>query len=277
MSAAPTPPPPNAVLSWARPVHETLRILRVRPGGPPPRVRGGQYISLGLELDGRLERRPFSASFPILGEGGRLLDPGREEALEFYVSHDESPFTGRLMELRPGDPLWLGRRAGGATTLDPVRPDDEVLFCATGTGEAPHNRMIAELLRAGHRGRIVSVVCCRYRRDLGYLEVHRRLEEMFDGYTYLPMTTREPGQEKRYIQDLIRSGELRRRSGLSLDPARTHVFLCGNAGMVGRPLEQDGRRTYPPGPGVVEILETGLGFVADGGDRTGNIHFERYT
>ena len=42
-----------------------------------------------------------------------------------------------------------------------------MLFLATGTGEAPHNYMLWELLRRGHTGRILSACCVRYRRDLG--------------------------------------------------------------------------------------------------------------
>ena len=64
--------------------------------------------------------------------------------------------------------------------------------------------------------------------------------------------------------------------GFDLDQARTHVYLCGNAAMVGRPRLQGGERLYPQPPGMVEILETRFGFDAGSAEEPGNIHFERY-
>lgn len=100
-------------------------------------------------------------------------------------------------------------------------------------------------------------------------------------YTYLPLTTREatPSGGKVYIQDLITSGELERAVGAPLDPATTHVYLCGNPAMIGAP-EKDrhsGELVYPEPTGVIEILE-GRGFETDRPaiKLRGNIHFEKY-
>src|SRR5690606_14111058 len=93
----------------------------------------------------------------------------------------------------PGSRIYVGPRIVGRYTLAPVRdPEATVVFLATGTGEAPHNAMITELLRKGHHGPIVSVVCVRYRADLAYLEKHRRLEERFPNYHYMPLVTASP-------------------------------------------------------------------------------------
>ena len=71
---------------------------------------------------------------------------------------------------------FIGEKITGNFTLDPVKPEDAVIFLATGTGEAPHNYMLWELLRRGHRGRILSACCVRYRRDLGYRRHPRRTD-----------------------------------------------------------------------------------------------------
>jgi ferredoxin--NADP+ reductase len=178
--------------------------------------------------------------------------------------------------MKTGDRLWMSPEIRGSYTLGSLPTDADAVFCATGTGEAPHNRMIEHLLREGHRGRIVTVVCCRRLQDLGYDQVHRRLLEMFESYSYIPMTTREVDGPRRHIQDLFLSGDLQSRSGLRLDPARTHVFVCGNAGMVGRPRETAEGLAYPEGPGMVEVLTTRFGLRIATPDRPGNIHFERY-
>jgi ferredoxin--NADP+ reductase len=162
-----------------------------------------------------------------------------------------------------------------------VRPDDTVLFLSTGTGEAPHNYMLWDLLRRGHRGRILSACCVRYRRDLGYLATHEELTRRYPHYAYLPLTTREADTvgHKVYIQDLIASGQLEERLGRPLDPERTHVFLCGNPKMIGVPDKdrETGKLLYPQPPGVIELLQQ-RGFHPDQPALKvkGNIHYEEY-
>lgn len=292
----------NATIAWMRRVHEDLLLMRVVPDGALPNFRPGQWAVLGLgywepwlagcraEEPGpqsltRLVRRAFSISSPVLDPTGcRLIAPEEERFLEFYVvlvreglEEGQLPaFTPRLFSLEPGARIWLGPKITGTYTLEPVRPGQDVLFCATGTGEAPHNRMIWHLLRSGHEGRIASVVCCRRREDLAYLDVHRRLEHLYPNYAYMALTTRDGAGPKKYIQDAILSGELEERTGLRLDPERVHVFLCGNPAMIGIPVEREERTVYPSPRGVIEVLETERGFRADRRNRPGNVHFEKY-
>lgn len=295
----------NATLTRVRKLHSDLAILYVQPDTPRPLPIPGQYTTLGLgyweprlpgvqeELldpadEGRLLRRSYSISTSILDAEGRLLDPKPTDPLEFYivlVRETEKPegpgLTPRLFMLREGDRLHLGEKITGHYTLDGVGPDDAVVFLSTGTGEAPHNYMLWELLRRGHRGRILAACCVRLARDLAYKELHERLMGRHRNYTYLPLTTREPtlGGRKVYIQDLLTSGQLEDVLGQPLDPPRTHVFLCGNPKMIGVP-EKD-RETkalvYPQPTGVIEILEK-RGFVLDQRAQKvrGSIHFEEY-
>jgi ferredoxin--NADP+ reductase len=181
--------------------------------------------------------------------------------------------------------LFVGPKITGHYTLAGVHDDQDVLFFSTGTGEAPHNAMVAELLTRGHRGRIVNAVCVRQHSDLAYAETHRTLERMFSTYRYLPLTTREPENidrshpnfvGKQYLQTLIESGRLDAELGHSLSPSRTHVFLCGNPAMIGIPhVNDDGSHSYPQPTGVVELLER-RGFTADARGQAGNVHFEKY-
>jgi ferredoxin--NADP+ reductase len=72
---------------------------------------------------------------------------------------------------------------------------------------------------------------------------------------------------------------MEQRLGQPLDPARTHVYLCGNPKMIGVPVKnrETGAREYPKPLGVIEILE-GRGFEADNAAAKlrGNVHFEEY-
>jgi ferredoxin/flavodoxin---NADP+ reductase len=286
-------------------VHSDLMLMRVRPDSPRPVHKPGQYSTLGLgfwepRMPGceeetlqpgeelKLARRAYSIGCSVLDDSGELLDLDRTDWLEFYIvlvrqsGKPQAPvLTPRLFLLKERDRLFLGEKITGHYNLDPVQPDDTVVFLSTGTGEAPHNYMLWELLRRGHAGRILSACCVRFSRDLAYLPIHETLMRRYRQYTYLSLTTRENLQEGRkvYIQDLITSGQLETALGKPLDPAATHVFLCGNPAMIGVPNKdpQTGARVYPRPAGVVEILEQ-RGFQVDQHNAKikGNIHFEEY-
>jgi ferredoxin--NADP+ reductase len=294
----------NGTVVYLHKVHSDLMVMRVRPDFPRPPHLPGQYCALGLgnwepRVEGcqeehlqpedltKLVRRSYSISCSIYSAPGRLRDLAEDDWLEFYiVLVRENPdgrvpaLTPRLFALTEGDRINIGEKIVGHFTAECVKPGDAVVFLATGTGEAPHNYMLWDLLRRGHEGKILSACCVRFQRDLGYLEVHRELMRQFPNYKYLPLTTREPGLTKKvYIQDVIANGELEAHLGVPLDPANTHVFLCGNPKMIGVPVKDKatGERTYPQPTGVIEILER-RGFVADNtaAKVKGNVHFEEY-
>ncbi|HEX4591520.1 MAG TPA: ferredoxin--NADP reductase [Gemmataceae bacterium] len=297
----------NGTVVAVRRAHSDLMVLRVRPDFPRPVHRAGQYCTLGLGMweprfpgcqeeerkpgdEARVVRRAYSLSCSVLGDDGSLLDLDATDWLEFYivlVRETEDParapgLTPRLFMLREGDRLQIGERITGHFTLEGVKPTDAVVFLSTGTGEAPHNYMLWELLKGAHHGPIAAACCVRYRRDLGYLAVHERLVRDFPSYKYIPLTTREPeaAGKKVYIQDLITAGHLEDRLGRPLDPEATHVYLCGNPKMIGVPVKDPAtsERRYPRPTGVVEILETRFGFTADNPAARvrGNVHFEEY-
>lgn len=135
--------------------------------------------------------------------------------------------------------------------------------------------MIVELLRTGHTGPIVSVVTARHWSDLVYVDKNRALEKRFDNYTYLPIPTREPDVEKRYIQDVVRNDFTADKLGFELDPTNTHVFVCGNPDMIGLPDESGDQPVFPTTLGVSEILVE-RGFKLDKRKDPGNIHFEEF-
>jgi ferredoxin--NADP+ reductase len=288
----------NATITGFDTAHNELWRIRVRPDHPGVVHRAGQYCSLGLgywepraddaEDPGlerrreRLIRRSYSISSPIFDPRGYLVDPAEMDEVELYIvwvkpERDRVPaLTPRLALKQPGDRIYLGPKVAGRYTLAPVEdPSTAVVFCATGTGEAPHNAMLVELLRKGHHGPILSAVSVRYRSDLAYVAEHRRLEERFPNYRYLPVPTREPGEPKRYLQDLLQDGSLEEGLGAAIDPDSTHLFLCGNPAMIGLPSWEDDSPSFPELPGMCELLHR-RGFVLDRRGVTGNVHYEEY-
>ena len=287
----------NATLAKVRRVHEGLDIFRVVPDGEPLAFVPGQYTVLGLhesECDGPvvapLIRRAYSFSCSILNDQRNVRAPADFPYLEFYIAlvppHGNRPtLTPRLFALHCGDRLLVGRHAKGEYTLRGIGPRDTVVFLGTGTGEAPHNAMLAELLSNGHRGRIVVATCVRYAADLAYLDVHRELEQRYSNYCYLALATREPAgpnaQSCRIVcgcrlQEYLLSGSLERDADLQLDPAQTHIYLCGNPAMIGLPQHtRDGGWQFPEPVGMVELL-TLRRFTLDRPHARGNVHVERY-
>ena len=295
----------NATAVSIRKSHDDLAVLRVQPDFNIPDHRAGQYTTLGMGAweprrddaqeesiapadENKLIRRAYSISHPILDDQGQLVPAAQGSTLEFYIAllkntDSEKPprLTPRLYLLREGERLFVGERITGHFNLDGVKPDNTVVFLSTGTGEAPHNFMTWELLANGHRGLIVFVSCVRIRSDLAYRETHESLAKMFPNFRYVPLTTREaiPTGRKVYIQDAIESGELEKQARFTLDPATTHVFLCGNPKMIGVPIvdRTTGTQSYPQPKGAIEVLE-GRGFRAHLPQlkQEGNLHFEQY-
>ena len=288
----------NATITQFEPTHSDLWVLRVKPDHGDVSHLRGQYASLGLgyweeridsaedpgldEKWDKLIRRSYSISSRMFDEHGYLTGDLDSDELEFYIvlvppTPENVPgLTPRLAVKRPGDRIYLGPKVAGRYTLGPVTdPGATLLFFSTGTGEAPHNAMVVELLRKGHHGPIISAVSVRKWADLGYIQQHRTLESRYPNYRYIPMPTREADTPKRYLQDLIQGGVLADEYGVTFDPASTHMFLCGNPAMIGLPEEVDGELRYPEVTGVVELLAA-KGFTLDHRKTRGNVHFEEY-
>jgi ferredoxin/flavodoxin---NADP+ reductase len=298
----------NATITERIDIHSDLARFRIRPDSPIPFFEPGQYVALGLglweaRLSGtqkddvpekkitKLGRRAYSISCPLLDAAGELAPCNTLDYLEFYVTlvrqasspTDKPPvLTPRLFLKNAGDRMVVESKITGHYTLGEVDPTHTVLLIGTGTGEAPHNAMLAELLHRGHTGNIIHTTCVRSQRDLGYLAEHTKLQSRYRNYKYLPLTTREPQNlepthpnyvGKQYIQQYFTSGELSRATNDPLDPRSTHVYLCGNPAMIGY---------VPPGaepqsqPGMLQLLLQ-AGFT-DNHDHHGPgcVRFEKY-
>lgn len=295
----------NATVTDVRRVHDDLMIMQVEPDDGPLKYQPGQYTTLGLLTDERrigdvahseaphqqLIRRAYSISCPILDEHGKLLPRESRRYLEFYIalvrkeSDDPPSLTPRIFAMDAGHRIFVGTKAKGTYTLSPVQSDSDVLFFATGTGEAPHNAMIHQLLSRQHAGRIASFVCVRHRRDLAYLNTHRELEKRYPNYRYVTLTTREPENVdvqhpdyvgKLYLQQMFLKDRLQQLIGWVPDPARSHAFLCGSPSMIGAPKREPGSDySFPDPKGMVETLIE-HGYRLDRPRDAGNIHYERY-
>ncbi len=294
----------NSTVVELKKVHDELMIVRVKPDKPIRPHRAGQYTLLGLgywenrfqgcqeetlpdEEYAKLARRAYSLSSSIIDFNGVYQNVEEHGWNEFYIvlvketGREVAPaLTPRLFNLGVGSRLFMGEKITGHYNLSHIKPGDDVIFFSTGTGEAPHNYMALELLKNNHQGNVISACCVRFAKDLGYREIHSQVMAIAPNYKYIPLTTREGDpSKKRYLQDLVKSGDIESAIGAKLNPDRTHIYLCGNPAMIGAPFKhpETGVRTYPATEGIIQILET-RGFNADlgHGNEPGNIHFEEY-
>lgn len=289
----------NATVVKIRAHNDDLWVMWVSPDEPIDPFPPGQYTTLGLgywepradEADedlseeqwSKMARRSYSVSSSMIDlSSGELLPPHQPDVEFYLVKVNPSPdwipgLTPRIFLKSEGDRIFMSHKFTGRYSLQDVMDTDNVVFLSTGTGEAPQNRMSAELLRNGHQGRIVNIVCVRYRNDLAYLEQQAMVEDKFENYRYFSVTTREPENRdnKVYIQDLVESGAVEEMLGAPLDPATTHVFLCGNPAMIGLPKWDEGEMVFPEAVGVCQLLHE-RGFEIDHLKERGQVHYEEY-
>ncbi len=248
----------NATVLTRLDITERLAIVRLQPREwELPRFEPGQFATLGLPDpagEGKFVRRAYSiASAPGTGH------------VEFYIQLvKEGPFTTRLWHAVPGDPIHLGPRFVGRFTLEGVANDSDLCLVGTGTGLAPYLSMLRAYRGSGRWRRMAVVHGARTQAELGYRKELQHWTAEDRGLAYVPTLTRETTGDwkgaRGRVQALLESGELERRAGFALDPATTHVFLCGHPGMIDE----------------MEALLQPRGFRLHSGATPGNLHFERY-
>jgi ferredoxin--NADP+ reductase len=181
----------------------------------------GEFVTIGLKREGRLVARAYS-----------IVSTADRDHLEFLSIHvPDGPLTSQLVQVRPGDTVWVNSKATGSLTLNHLQPGRVLYMLATGTGLAP----FISLVRAGetyrHYEQVVLVHSVRTVRELAYREElashsHARLH-------YFPTVTREPFPTPERGADLFRSGDLSQRLGLPApDPEHDRVMICGNPEMT---------------------------------------------
>ena len=199
---------------------------------PALRFQSGQFLMLGLEVEGRPLLRAYSiASAPY------------DDALDFLsIKIPDGPLTSRLQHLRPGDTVLLGRKPTGTLLPALLEPGERLYLFATGTGLAPFLSLIRDPELYDRFDQIVLVHGCRRAAELAFrrmitedLPNHELLgEEVRARLRYVPTVTREPFPTNARIDALIETGQLATMLGLPpLDPRRDRAMLCGSPAMLG--------------------------------------------
>lgn len=195
------------------------------------RFRNGQFVMVGLELDGKPLLRAFS-----------MVSANYDEHLEFYsIKIPDGALTSRLQHIEPGHQVLVSRKPTGTLLLENLRPGKRLYLLATGTGLAPFMSIIRDPETYERFERVIVAHGVRRESDLGYRNTiqdelsHHELvgEQVKQQLLYYPTVTREPFPNRGRLNDLLESGKLCADLGLpSLDPEHDRVMVCGSPNML---------------------------------------------
>jgi ferredoxin-NADP reductase len=190
---------------------ETVTVL-IKPAWQWPGHRPGQYVRLGIAVDGIHHWRAYSlTSAPDRADGCIAITP------KLVQGGKVSPFL--FARARPGAIVRLGGVEGGFVLPEPV--PERLLFVSAGSGITPIISMLRALARSGglrdvthiHSARTAEAVI--FARELGALHLGQR------GYRLHVQLTGEHGRL-----------DAERLQQLCPDWRARETFACGPAGLL---------------------------------------------
>jgi len=186
--------------------------LVLRPTFAWPGHAPGQYLRLGVELDGIRHWRAYSIT----------SDPGHPEGLvSVTIKRAEggklSPFF--VDALAEGSTLFLGEVEGQFTLPDPL--PDRLLMISAGSGITPIWSMLRELERRRYDGHVFHLHGARTPEDMIFGEELRAMAERAGGYELHEHHSKQRGR--------VRAADL---DDLVADWREREAFLSGPRDMI---------------------------------------------
>jgi ferredoxin-NADP reductase len=184
----------------------------IKPGWEWPGHRPGQYLRLGVEVDGRHHWRAYSlTSEPRRADGCISITP------KLVPSGVVSPFL--CERLRPGAIVRLGGVEGAFTLPDPL--PGRLLFLSAGSGITPIASMLRSLAAAGALEDVVHLHSARTPEQFVFARELRELAHANPGYRL-----------REWISSACGRLTPERLQELCPDWAERETFLCGPAGLL---------------------------------------------
>lgn len=198
---------------------------------PSLRFENGQFVMIGLEVEGRPLMRAYS-----------IASPNYEDHLEFFsIKVPDGPLTSRLQHLKAGDNLKISKKPTGTLLLSDLLPGKNLYLLSTGTGLAPFMSVIQDPETYERFEKVILVHGVRYVSEVAYSEfITKNLpdneffgEQLRDKLIYYPTVTREAFRNQGRITELMRSGKLFTDIGLPpINPEHDRVMICGGPAML---------------------------------------------
>ena len=195
------------------------------------RFENGQFVMIGLEVDGRPLARAYS-----------VASPNYDEHLEFLsIKVQDGPLTSRLQHIKVGDELLVSRKPTGTLVIHDLKPAKNLYLFSTGTGLAPYMSLIQDIEVYDRFEKVILVHGVRKVDDLAYKDfIEKELpkneffgDEVKNKLIYYPTVTREAFKNEGRLTDLIESGKLFKDIGLEkMNPADDRAMICGSSEML---------------------------------------------
>lgn len=222
------------------------------------RFENGQFIMIGLPVDGRPLLRAYS-----------IASANYEEHLEFFsIKVQNGPLTSRLQHVQVGDEILIGSKPTGTLLLQDLKPGRNLYLLSTGTGLAPFLSIVRDPDTWERFDKVVVTHGVREVADLAYRDFFEKElpnheyfgEAVRAKLLYYPTVTREAFRNTGRLDELLASGKLCADIGLPpLDPAHDRAMICGSTAMLAslsRLLDERGFVVSPrigtPGDYVIE-------------------------
>jgi ferredoxin-NADP reductase len=217
----------NATLVRREEQVDSLAYFWVRFDGDPTPFEPGQYMTIGVFVDGKIVQRPYSVASPpgVAGDTG----------YEFYL---RLVMGGTFTPLLWGLPVGHRMRMIGPKGKFILQPDDERthIFISSGTGNAPFVAMMRQLLLDGRPRKVVFLNGVSYAHELGYRELLEGWESSGEyPVTYVPTVSRP--MDPLNASWMGRTGRVEMildpvLDELGLSPAESIAYICGNPDMI---------------------------------------------
>jgi ferredoxin/flavodoxin---NADP+ reductase len=195
------------------------------------RFENGQFVMIGLEVDGKPLMRAYS-----------IASANWEEQLEFFsIKVANGPLTSKLQHIKPGDTVLLSRKPTGTLLLSDLLPGKILYLLSTGTGLAPFLSTIKDPETYENFDHVVLTHGVRHASDLAYrdyfkneLPHHEYLgEQIKQKLHYYPAVSREAHPHQGRLTELMESGQMMRDLGLpELNPETDRAMICGSPQML---------------------------------------------
>ncbi len=210
--------------------------VTIKPGSQWPGHRPGQYLRLGVEVDGVHHWRAYSlTSEPDRSDGCISITP------KLVPEGKVTPYLCR--RLQPGTVVRLGGVEGEFVLPEPL--PQRLLFVSAGSGITPIMSMLRSLVRRQALRDVVHVHCARSAQEVIFASELERLH------------TRQGGYE-RHLRLSAAQGRLAptELDGLCPDWRERETFACGPSGLLDA-LAEHWRREGDPQRMHVEHFTAG--------------------
>lgn len=198
---------------------------------PGLRFENGQFVMIGLEVNGKPLMRAYS-----------IASPNYEEHLEFFsIKVPNGPLTSLLQHLKVNDKVLVSKKPTGTLVLSDLKPGKRLFFFSTGTGLAPFMSLIQDPEAYEQYEQVILIHGVRTVSELAYHDfITQELpnneffgEEVRAKLLYYPTVTREAFRHQGRLTDLIESNKLFEDLQIApLDPATDRGMICGSPSML---------------------------------------------